>query len=71
MINTLICTMLYNIFLPDLQFSLAVLQRKAAISDSHTREAKILKRSRDEEGADYYSRRYQDTTHTSDGSASD
>ena len=51
--------MVFNMYSPDLQFSLAVLQLKAAISDSRTRAAETLKRRRDEQGVDYYSRRSQ------------
>ena len=55
-------TMFYNIFSPDLQFSLAVLQREAAIFDARTRAAETLKRRRDDHGEDYYSRRSQDAS---------
>ena len=49
--------MLYNISSPDLQFSLEVLQRKAAISNASKRAAETLKRRRDEQDEDYQNQR--------------
>ena len=69
-VRSKIYTMVFNMYSPDLQFSLAVLQLKAAISDACTRAAETLRRRRDERGADHYSQleRSQDL---SDGSAWD